>query len=267
MEKNLLFFNLDILDKARDKFISPLTTKLDEGSIFKSVIIFGLKIAALIALLGGIAITIKRMLGSRGFIDKHISNEYVDQAHKTGAIIGLVCGVILSLIVAWGIYAIIMKRTAQLKAESYDGLMHFFYAKAVPKFIVIAGEVVCVLMIYAALTALVATLTGSAAYGPLGQASGDIVRMFPGMDFIPVQRMHFVGDYDYFAIGIKMSLMGLFLSFIALLGFYIYKSVYSFIIKLIIILVGYLPTFSIPLTIKNKGVAAQASETPPSASE
>jgi hypothetical protein len=259
MEKNLIFFNLDILDKARDKFVSPLTTKLDEGSIFKSVIIFGLKLAAFVALLGGIAITIKRMLGDRGFINRHISNEYLDQAHKTGAIAGLVCGVVLSLIVAWALYAIIMKRTTELKAESYDGLMHFFYARAVPKFIVIAGEVVCVLMIYAALLSLVATLAGSAAYAPLGQASRGIVRMFPGMDFIPIQRMHFVGNYDFFAMGVKMSLMGLFLSFIALLGFYIYKEVYSFIIKLIIILVRYLPTFSIPLTIKNKGAASDTS--------
>lgn len=254
MKKNLIFVNVDALDKARSKFIDPVTSKLDNGNIFKSFIILMLHVAAFGALLGGVLLTISGLLGDDSFVSDHITNEFVEDGYKVGAVVGLVLGVLLSLAVAWFLYAIIMKRTAQLKSENYDGLLHYLYSKVAPKMIILAGEVTCTLMIYISLLAIIATCVGSAAYGPLGGYGDMIVGIFPGMELIPTERMNLVGNYDDFETGIKSGILGLIFSFITLIGFYIYKEVFNYLLKLVVLLIAYLPKFAIPFSIRNRNI-------------
>ena len=255
MKNNLIFINLDALDKARSKFIDPLTTKLDEGSIFKSFIILILHIAAFGALLGGLVLIATGLIGDDSFINQHITSEYMDSGYKVGATIGLVLGAALSVIVAWFLYAIIMKRTTQLKSEDYNGLLHYLYSKFAPKMIILGGEVICVLMMYIALLGIIATCVGSAAYGPLGGYTDMLLGIFPGMELIPAQRINLIGNYDYFEEGIKSGILGLIFSFITLIGFYIYREVYNYLVKLVILLIQYLPKFAIPLSVRTRNVS------------
>ena len=254
MKKNLIFLNVDALDKARSKFVDPVTSKLDEGSIYISFIILMLHIASFGALLGGVLLTVTGLIGDNSFISQHITHEFADGAHKIGAVVGLALGAALSLVVAWFLYAIIMKRTTQLKSEYYEGLLHYLYSKVAPKMIILAGEVACTLMIYMSLLALIATCVGSAAYGPLGGYGDMIVGIFPGMDLIPTARVDLVGNYDYFEEGIKSGVLGLVFSFITLIGFYIYREVYNYLLKLAILLIAYIPKFAIPFSIRNRNV-------------
>ena len=252
MKKNLIFLNVDALDAARSKFVDPLISKLDEGSIFKSFIILILQITAFAALIGGLVLTVTGLLGDDSFVTRNITNEFKDGAHITGSTIGLVVGVALSLIIAWLLYAIIMKRTTQLDSEEYDGLLNYVFSKVAPKLIILAGEVACTLMIYVSLLAIIATCVGAAAYGPLQEYPGIIVGLFPGMEMIPNQRMDLVGNYDFFEEGMKSGILGLVFSFISLIGFYIYREVYYYALKLVKALIEYLPKFAIPFSIRNR---------------
>ena len=254
MKKNLIFVNVDALDKARSKFVDPVTSKLDEGSIFKSFVILMLHISAFGALLGGVVLTVTGLIGEDSFVSQHITNEFAENSHKIGAVVGLGLGVALSIVVAWYLYALIMKRTAQLKSDYYEGLLHYLYSKVAPKMIILAGEVACALMIYMSLLALIATCVGSAAYAPLSGYGDMIVGIFPGMDLIPTARVDLVGNYDYFEAGIKSGILGLVFSFITLIGFYIYREVYNYLLKLAILLIAYMPKFAIPFSIRNRNV-------------
>ena len=109
-------------------------------------------------------------------------------------------------------------------------------------------------MIYMSLLALIATCVGSAAYGPLGGYGDMIVGIFPGMDLIPTERMDLIGNYDNFEAGIKSGILGLVFSFITLIGFYIYREVYNYLLKLAILLIAYMPKFAIPFSIRNRNV-------------
>ena len=252
MKKNLIFVNVDALDKARGKFVDPITSKLDEGTLFKSFVILMLNIAAFGALIGGVLMTVTGLIGDRSFISQHITSEYVDGAHQAGAVGGLILGAVLSLFVAWFLFALISKRTEQLKNESYDNLLSYLFVKVFPRMIIIAGEVTCTLLVYVSILGLIATCVGSAAYGPLGGYGDMMVGMLPGMDLIPSTRVNLVGNYDYFEAGIKSGILGLVGSIITLIGFYIYREVYNYMLKLAVILIAYMPKFAIPLAIRKR---------------
>jgi len=254
MKKNLIFVNFDVLDKARSKFVDPITSKLDEGTLFKSFVILLLNIAAFSALIGGVIMTINGLIGDESFINKHITSEFVDGAHQAGAVGGLILGIVLSLFVAWFLYALISKRTEQLKDESYDSLLSYFFLKVFPRMIIIAGEVTCSLLVYVSLLGLIATCVGSAAYGPLGGYGQMMIGIFPGMEMIPTTRVDLIGNYDYFEEGIKSGLLGLVGSIITLIGFYIYREIYNYMIKLAVLLIAYMPKFAIPFAIRNRTI-------------
>ena len=253
MEKNLPFVSLPIADKGYNKLVIPFLGKLDDGNVFKNIIILLFSISAVGLLIGGIYLTIAGLLGDDGFIKNCITNEDITGGKKVGSIIGLLLGFLISLITAWVLFSVLKKRTEQLKELEYVGLLDYGFNKTLPKLILIIGELLFILFLYGGILQIIASLVGSYAYAPLSSYPSLILGMLPGMNifngFMPNQ---IYGDYDNFSEFIKMGVLGIAASFIVLITFYIYKEVYSYILKLATNLIDFLPKFAIPFAIRKR---------------
>ena len=115
------------------------------------------------------------------------------------------------------------------------------------------NKLLFILFLYGGILQIIASLVGSYAYAPLISYPNLILSMLPGMDsfnqFMPNQ---IYGDYDNFGGFIKIGIIAIATSFIVLIAFYIYKEVYSYILKLATNLIGFLPKFAIPLAIRKR---------------
>jgi len=253
MEKNLPFVSLSIADKGYNKLVIPFLGKLDDGNVFKNIITLLLSISAVGLLIGGIYLTIAGLLGDDGFIKNYITNENITGGKKAGSVIGLLLGFLISLITAWVLFSVLKKRTEQLKELEYVGLLDYVFNKTLPKLILIIGELLFILFLYGGILQIIASLVGSYAYAPLSSYPSLILGMLPGMNifnkFMPNQ---IYGDYDNFVEFIKMGVIGIASSFIVLIAFYIYKEIYSYILKLATNLISFLPKFAIPLAIRKR---------------
>ena len=140
-----------------------------------------------------------------------------------------------------------------MKGLEYVGLLDFVFNRTFPKLILIIGELLFILFLYGGILQIIASLVGSYAYAPLISYPNLILSMLPGMDsfnqFMPNQ---IYGDYDNFGGFIKIGIIAIATSFIVLIAFYIYKEVYSYILKLATNLIGFLPKFAIPLAIRKR---------------
>jgi len=83
MEKNLPFVSLSLADKGYNKIVIPFLGKLDDGNVFKKIIILLLTFLAICLLLGGIYLSIDGLFGDSGFIKRYISNEYLSGGKKS----------------------------------------------------------------------------------------------------------------------------------------------------------------------------------------
>jgi hypothetical protein len=253
MEKNLPFVSLSFTDNAYNKFIIPFLGKLDDGNVFKNIITFLFSILALGILIGGIYLTIDGLLGENGFIKNYITKENITGGKIAGSIVGLISGFLISLITAWALYSVLKKRTEQLKGLEYVGLLDFVFNRTFPKLILIIGELLFILFLYGGILQIIASLVGSYAYAPLSSYPNLILSILPGMDsFNQLMPNQIYGDYDNFGGFIKIGIIAIATSFIVLIAFYIYKEVYSYILKLATNLIGFLPKFAIPLAIRKR---------------
>jgi hypothetical protein len=253
MEKNLPFVSLSFTDNAYNKFILPFLGKLDDGNVFKKIITLSLSISSLGLLIGGIYLTITGLFGDDGFIKNFVTNEMIVGGKKVGSIVGLLLGSVASIITAWSLFSILKKRTEQLDGLEYTGLLDFVFNKTLPKLILIIGELLFILLIYVSVLQIFASLVGSYVYAPLLRFPTIIMGITPGMQmfnqFIPNQ---IYGDYDHFDMYLKMGVLGFAASFIVLIAFYLYKEVYSYILKLATNLIDFLPKFALPLAIRRR---------------
>ena len=253
MEKNLPFVSLSFVDKAYAKLIIPFLGKLDDGNVFKNIITFLLSLTAIALLLGGIYLAIVGLFGYEGYIKSYITNEGISGGKQFGAIIGLVLGFSISILTAWTLYSILKKRTEQLNEQVYLGLLDFVFNKTIPKLILILGELLFILFIYGGILQIIATMVGSYVYAPLSSYPGLILGLIPGTRmFNELIPNSIYGDYDNIGNSIKIAVMGIASSFVILIVFYIYKEIYSYLLKLITVFIGFLPKFAIPLAIRKR---------------
>jgi len=251
MEKNLPFVSLSLADKGYNKLVIPFLGKLDDGNVFKNIIILLLTVLAIGLLLGGIYLSFDGLFGDSGFIKSYISNEYLSGGKKVGAVVGLILGFAISILTAWVLFSVLKKRSEQMKTIEYDGLLSFVFVKTLPKLILVIGELLFVLFLYAGILQIIAALVGSFVYAPLIEYPALILSIFPGMDvFTGLVPQQIVGDYDYIGEYIKIGVLSIAGSFLLLIAFYIYKEIYNYILKLVTNLISFLPKFAIPLAIR-----------------
>ena len=253
MEKNLPFVSLSLADKGYNKLVIPFLGKLDDGNVFKNIIILLLTVLAFGLLLGGIYLSFDGLFGDSGFIKSYISDENLSGGKKAGAVVGLILGFAISILTAWVLFSVLKKRSEQMKTIEYDGLLSFVFVKTLPKLILVIGELLFVLFLYAGILQIIAALVGSFVYAPLIEYPALLLSIFPGMDvFTGLVPQQIVGDYDYFGEYIKIGVLSIAGSFLLLIAFYIYKEIYNYILKLVTNLISFLPKFAIPLAIRKK---------------
>ena len=133
------------------------------------------------------------------------------------------------------------------------GLLDFVFNKTLPKLILILGELLFILFIYGGILQIIATMVGSYVYAPLSSYPGLILGLIPGTRmFNELIPNSIYGDYDNIGNSIKIAVMGIASSFVILIVFYIYKEIYSYLLKLITVFIGFLPKFAIPLAIRKR---------------
>jgi len=253
MEKNLPFVSLSIADKGYNKLVIPFLGRLDDGNVFKNIITLLLSVLAVGLLLGGIYLSVDGLFGDSGFVKSYISSEYLSGGKKAGAVAGLILGFAISILTAWALFSILKKRTEQIKTIEYDGLLSFVFVQTLPKLILVIGELLFVLFLYAGVLQIFAALVGSFVYAPLSEYPALLLSIFPGMKvFSGLAPQQIVGDYDNFGDYIKIGVMSIAGSFLLLIAFYIYKEIYNYILKLVTSLISFLPKFAIPLAIRKR---------------
>lgn len=253
MEKNLPFTSFNLADKGYNNFVLPFLGKLDDGNVFKNIVTILLRIASYGLLLGGVVLSFVEIFGDHGFVKQFIAGDYLTGFQKFGSVIGLIVGFLLSVLVSWLLYSILKKRTNQVEEINYEGLLDFVFIKAIPKFILIVGEILFVLAIYAGLLQIIAALVGSYVYAPLSSYPEIFLSIFPGLEiFSGVIPNQIYANYNDFAEFIKIGFIGVLSGFILLIVFYIYKEIYCYILKLVVNLIKFLPKFAIPIALRRK---------------
>lgn len=252
MEKNLPIFSFKIADKTYNNFVIPFLNKLDDGNVFRNIIVMLIKLAAYAVLIGGIIYSIFAMFGDGEFIDRNITRTGLDGGTVFGSVIGLLFGLIITLICVWFIYSVLKKRSEQISELPYDGLLKYVFITLMPKLLLLIGEVLFVSVLYLGVLQLIAALIGSFVYAPLIPLPRVAIEL-PGIDmiksFFPIEV---VGDYDNFIDSILSGIIVIVLSFILLVYFYILKEVYNYSVKLVVNLIKFLPRFAFPLSIRSK---------------
>lgn len=253
MEKNLPYVSFPLADETYNKLVIPFLGKLDDGNVFKTIISLLFTISAVVLLIGGLYLSIAGLFGDTGFIEQYIANDNMETGKKVGSVIGLIFGFAISLVAVWVLFSFLKKRAEQLKVIQYNGLLDYVFNKTIPKLILVVGELLFILLLYAGILQIIAALIGSYAYAPLGTYPRLILGLFPGMEiftnFVPAQ---IYGDYDNFGEFIKIGVMSIAGSFVLLIAFYIYKEIYTYALKLVTNLISFLPKFAIPLAIRRR---------------
>lgn len=252
MEKNLPYISFGIADSNYNNRVLPFLVGVDNGNLFKWYFTTFWRLIALALLFGGVVLSFTELFGDSGFIKSAFDNELMTGGKKAGAAVGLVLGLILSIVTAWFLYSVTKKRAEQFNDQEYKGLLNFIFVTMMPRLITLIGELTFIYVLYIGLLQLVATLVGSMAYAPLlGYGMG--LMSLPGVDMIGSMLPNAIsGDYDFFSQGIQSAILVIVASFLILIAYYIYKEIYNFILKLVIALISFIPKFAIPLAIRTK---------------
>tara|TARA_B100001250_G_scaffold362847_1_gene341817 strand:- start:3709 stop:4464 length:756 start_codon:yes stop_codon:yes gene_type:complete len=129
MERNLPFISISFLDKWYDKLVLSVTRKLDNGNIFKGIMVLLFHIQSFVLLLGvpiGFVAFAVMKFGDGSLILN---------------ILGFLVGLPIALFAAWYGYGIVRKRARQLYNEEFESILIFFFKKCIPQSLIIAGEV------------------------------------------------------------------------------------------------------------------------------
>jgi hypothetical protein len=166
------------------------------------------------------------LFGDSGFVKSYISNDYLSGGKKAGAVVGLILGFAISILTAWALFSVLKKRTEQMKVIEYDYLLSFIFVKTLPKLILVIGELLFILFLYAGILQIIATLVGSFVYAPLSEYPTLLLSIFPGMEvFSGLAPQQIFGDYENFGEYMKIGVMSIAGAFLLLIAFYIYKEI------------------------------------------
>ena len=254
MEQNLPYVSVGLIDDQYNNRVLPFLGKIDSGHLFKWFVVLFWKLASYVFLLGGLFITIKSMTGDDGYIKTTLDLEGITGAQKAGGIVGLIIGIILSIVCAWFLYSITKKRAEQLNDEDYHGVLHFLSHSLLPRAITLGGELAFTLIFYVSLLQLVASLDGYAAYAPLMDYMSVFLSIpVPGMEMVSgLVPTAIQGDYDTMDVTLRLAIGGMAAAFVVLITYYAIREVYMYGLKITMNLLAFIPKFAIPFAIRNR---------------
>ena len=245
MERNLPFIKNNWFDEMYKKLVLSLTNKLDNGQVFKTIIVTLIHLLSFAFLFGGIIFCVAALFGDAGYIS---ALKMYPGGKKVLAIIGLIIGLPIGLFMSWFLYSLVRKRAQQLGNNEYKNVLTFVFINTFPALIILIGEIGAALGIMASVLQLFGTLLNSMAYAPMMKLVGFLL----GDSYIAA---HFSGSYEYIGMslgmegGVAFMIIG---SVLFLIGAYIFRDVYNYALKLVKSLINFLPKFAIPLAIRHR---------------
>ncbi len=251
-EQNLPLISFGPADQNYNSRIIPMLGKIDNGSMYTWYFYNLLRVFSWCILIGGIFETFALLFGDDGYINTTITSEGLPMGKKIGSSIGLLIGLLLSILTTWSLYSIMKKRIEQINEIAFNGLLNYIFVQLAPKIITLAGEFAFIITLYIGLSQVFAAFVGASVYAPLLDM-GTVFWMIPGMNMLSgLMPTSIAGDYNLFIEGIQAGLFGVIGSVLVLIGYYIYREIYVYALKLIINLLSFLPKFAIPLAIRSK---------------
>ena len=141
---------------------------------------------------------------------------------------------------------VILRRANQLKERSYEGIIQYLYKHVFPALIVLYGELMCIVLISAGITMFFMGILGSIVHNPI------VVMVVEGMDMgnISLSYSGYAGIGDML-VGAVVTILG---GWIVLLATHVAKEVYGYACKLVIVLIKFLPKFSIPISVRHRTI-------------
>jgi len=219
--------------------IDVVMKEIDNGNIFKSIIVVLFRLISYAVLVLGPLACIVNMFGYDGYFSNF---ESMDGMRQFTSVIGFLIGLALCLATIYVLFLFIKKRTNQLEESQYEGLLHYIYKTTFPSLIIIYGEALSLLVLLVGILSLVAALLSSSVYFPLADI---FAQLSPGGAFNDFVRGIWINGFNgssYFEF-LKENGQGYFEIIVAsgfvLIATYIFKEVYLYFCKLIIKLIEF----------------------------
>jgi hypothetical protein len=225
--------------------VKNLLHRIDNGNIFKSIIVLFFRLIGWGIIVSGLWACIINMFSDDdsyryGYFSKF---ESLTGMQSFTSVIGFLIGLVLCLATIYVLFLFVKKRTNQLEDSAYEGLIHYMYKSVFPTIIMIFGEVLSLLLFLVGILTLVAAILSSLAYFPLAdifQLLGQMVDFDSGSDGIWIIGFtEYTTYFEFLKSGGLASLGILAVSAFVLVGTYIFKEVYQYLIKLVIKLVEF----------------------------
>ena len=225
--------------------VKNLLHRIDNGNIFKSIIVLFFRLIGWGIIASGLWACIINMFSDDdsyryGYFSKF---ESLTGMQSFTSVIGFLIGLVLCLATIYVLFLFVKKRTNQLEDSAYEGLIHYMYKSVFPTIIMIFGEVLSLLLFLVGILTLVAAILSSLAYFPLAdifQLLGQMVDFDSGSDGIWIIGFtEYTTYFEFLKSGGLASLGILAVSAFVLVGTYIFKEVYQYLIKLVIKLVEF----------------------------
>ena len=225
--------------------IEGILQKIDNGNIFKSIIVLFFRLIGWGILAAGLWACIINIFPME-YRDGYFSVfEDLSGMQQFTSVIGFLIGLVLCLAIVYVIFLFIKKRTSQLEDAQYEGLLHYIYKSTATSLIMVCGEALSLLVLLVGILTLVATLLGSLVYFPLADmfsALGEIGDVNDIRDGSGIWIQGF-NEYSTYFESLKTNGVGA-LGTMAISGFvlistYVLKEVYLYLIQLIIKLIEF----------------------------
>lgn len=226
--------------------IADLLEKIDNGNIFKTIIILFFRLIGWGIIASGLwACVINMFSDDNAYRDGYFSRfESLEGMQQFTSVIGFLIGLVLCLATIYVLFLFIKKRTNQLEESSYEGLIHYMYKSVGPTVIMLFGEVLALLVCLVGILSLAAALLSSLVYFPLNDMYMILGEVFDANDFhrggIWIQGF---SEYSTYFESLKSNGLGSLVviasSAFGLLLTYGIKEVYLYVIKLMIKLVEF----------------------------
>jgi len=227
-ESNLPFIKISFFDKMYNKLVLSITKKLDNGQIFKTIIVSLLHLLSFSFLFGGIIFCFGALFGDSGYI---AALDWYSGGKKVLAIIGLIIGIPIGLFMSWFLYSLVRKRAQQLANNEYGSILTFIFESTVPSLIILIGELAAAVYIMQAVLQLFGTLLNSMAYAPIMKLIG-----FLRGESLEYVEPFFGGSYEYIGESLGMdddAAAGMLVfGILILIGAYVARDIYKYLYTL-----------------------------------
>ena len=228
--------------------IDGVLEAIDNGNVFKTIIVYLFRIMSFAILIGGVFICVSNLFGDSGYFSGFDS---ITGFQKFTAIIGLIIGLVLCLLTVYVLFKIIKNRADQLLDTKYENIVHYIYKETVPKFIVVYGEIMSFAVLLVGVITFFAYILGSLVYFPIADIPSSLGSLLD-LPFRISSQVWILGDWGDFSDGMKMSVSMIVMSGVLLIATYVTREVYFYGCKLVVNLINFLPKFAIPLAIRKR---------------